>query len=404
VPGRSRLQVHPKPLSEEITVKLHRIGKLLIAPALAAAALSLSASALQGQTAYLQTNLVSDVPGLAAQLDPHLVNPWGIAASATSPFWVSDNGAGLSTLYNATGVPQALVVSIPAPGPGVFGPTGTVFNSVATAFNGDNFLFASDGGTILGWRGALGTTAEVLENNSASGASYLGIALGTVGTTTEIYAANFAQNRIDVFSGVNTPASLSGSFTDSSLPIGYAPFNIQNIGGFLFVTYALVAADGDSTNGPGLGYVDKFDVNGNLLSRFASSGVLDAPWGMALAPSNFGTFSGDLLIGNFGDGRIDAFDFTTGAFLGTLKDASGNPIADPGLWGLRFGNGGTGGATNTLYFAAGINNEADGLYGSLSVIPVPEPSTYGVVASLALVGISAIARIRRQRGAKTAGV
>jgi uncharacterized protein (TIGR03118 family) len=368
-----------------------------IAPALGVFALSLASPSLHAQ-AFVQNNLVSDIPGLAARTDPNLVNPWGISFSATSPFWVSDAGKGQSTLYNSSGVAQALVVTIPGPGgpvPGV--PTGQVFNTAAGtgAFNGDLFIFASATGTIAGWRGALGTTAETLVNNFPTGASYLGIALGITGGNAYLYAANFGNGRIDVVPNGGAPA-LSGAFVDPNLPVGYAPFNVQNIGSNLFVTYALQGAGGDEETGAGKGYVDMFDLNGNLVRRFASNGLLNAPWGLALAPSTFGQFGGNLLVGNLGDGTINAFDFATGAYTGTIRDANGNPLVNEGLWGITFGNGGQGGNPNTLYLAAGIQDETHGLFAS--VTPVPEPATTGVAAGLGLVGLCAVARLRRKHG------
>jgi uncharacterized protein (TIGR03118 family) len=340
--------------------------------------------------AFVQTNLVSDIPGLAARTDPNLVNPWGISFSATSPFWVSNAGTSTATLYNTAGVPQALVVTIP----GV--PTGQVFNTSAGtgAFNGDLFIFASATGTIAGWRGALGTTAETLFNNSATGAEYLGLALGNVGGNAYLYAANFGNNRIDVFPNGGAPA-LAGNFADPTLPGGYAPFNIQNIGNSLFVTYALQAAGGGSQDGVGNGYVNMFDLNGNLVRRFASNGLLNSPWGLTRAPGTFGEFGGDLLVGNFGDGTINAFDFATGAYTGTLRDLAGNPIVNDRLWGITFGNGGNGGNPDTLYLAAGIQNETHGLFAAIT--SVPEPSTTGLAAGLGLIGLCAVIRFQRKR-------
>jgi uncharacterized protein (TIGR03118 family) len=351
----------------------------------------------QAQTGYVQTNLVSDMTGVAANTDPNLQNAWGIATSATSPFWVSDNGTGLSTLYDSSGTPQSLVVTVPAAGSASGGtPTGVVFNgstdfqiSTGTAAH---FIFATEDGTISGW--ASGTQATVKVDNAPTSAVYKGLAIGNNGSGNFLYAANFHSSAIDVFNGTYTATTLAGSFTDPNLPAGYAPFNIQNLGGTLYVTYALRDMAGhDDVAGPGNGFVDTFDLNGNFLNRLVSNGVLNSPWGLAIAPGGFGTFANDLLVGNFGDGRINVFNPTTGAFLGTLKDPSGNPITIDGLWGLRVGNGGSGGDPNTVYFSAGPNDEANGLFGSLAF--VPEPDT---VALFALGGASLIwLRRKKQR-------
>jgi len=326
---------------------------------------------------YLQTNLVSDLARMAADTDSHLVNPWGIASSANSPFWVADNHTGVSTLYDSSGTPQSLVVRVPpAPGGTVGSPDGIVFNGSTDfkiAGSPAHFIFATEDGTISGW--ASGTTAVIKVDNSASGVVYKGLAIGNNGPGNFLYATDFHGNAVKVFNATYAPATLAGHFSDPTVPMGFAPFNIQNISGALYVTYALQnAARHDDVPGPGNGFINKFDLNGNLLGRFASHGTLNSPWGMALAPAGFGQFGGDLLVGNFGDGRINAFDPVTGAFLGQLNDGSGHPIAIRGLWGLRFGNGGSGGDPNTLYFAAGIPGpggmvEDHGLFGSISVVP-----------------------------------
>ena len=327
--------------------------------------------------------LASDQPGVALSTDPQLVNAWGIAASPTSPFWIGSNGSGVSELYNAAGVKQALVVSIPGEG----SVTGVVFNNVATAFNGDTFLFDSEDGTISGWRGLLGTSAEILQLSSASNV-YKGLAQATIGVNTYAYAANFRSGRIDVLKGSAGTPDLPGSFTDPGLPSGYAPFNVQNIGGTLYVAYAVQdAAKKDDVPGLGNGIVDTFDLNGNFLKRLVTGGVLDSPWGLALAPAGFGDVGGDLLVGNFGNGRIDAFDPVSGALLETLVNAAGSPIVIDGLWGLRFGNGL---ASGTLYFTAGPVDESHGLFGRLD--PVPEPATCVLLTS----GLVAFIRRRRR--------
>jgi uncharacterized protein (TIGR03118 family) len=345
------------------------------------------------QNDYIQHNLVSDINGLANHTDPNLVNPWGIASSATSPFWVSDNHRGVSTLYNSTGNPIALVVTIPpAPGspPGTIGsPTGVVFNSTADFQIGASparFIFATEDGTIAGWNGG---TSAVTEAATAGGV-YKGIAIGNNGISNFLYAANFHSGAIDVFNNLFAPTTLAGSFTDPNLPAGYAPFNIQNVNGSLLVTYALQDAfKHDDVPGAGHGFVDRFDLNGNLQQRLITDGVLNSPWGLAIAPGAFGAFSNDLLVGNFGDGRINAFDLANGTFLGTLQDGNGNPITIEGLWGLRVGNGGNGGDPNTVYFAAGIPGggevEDHGLFGSITV---PES---GATLSLMVLGLVALA-------------
>jgi uncharacterized protein (TIGR03118 family) len=336
---------------------------------------------------FAVTNLVTDDPSInQAQItDPSLVNPWGVSFSAASPFWVSNNGTGTSTLYSVsptTGVvaKQGLVVTIPGAG----NVTGQAFNG-GSQFNGDRFLFVSEDGTISGWRGALGTVAEVLQTGTTDNV-YKGSALATVGTDTYLYAANFRTGAIDVLKGSSLAPNLTGNFLDPNLPVGYAPFNIQLLDGKLYVTYALQdAAKSDDVAGAGHGVVNAFDTNGNLISRVASGGMptspLDSPWGLAIAPSNFGQFAGDLLVGNFGDGHISAYDLATNAFEGQLKGMDGNPLAIPGLWALTPGNDGSAGSSSKLYFTAGPDDESHGLFGSIS--SVPEPSTAVLVGTAA---------------------
>jgi uncharacterized protein (TIGR03118 family) len=333
---------------------------------------------------FVQTNLSSNIPGLAANTDPNLINPWGISFSATSPLWVSDQGTGVSTLYNGAGGAVPLVVTIPTNGPNPpQGPTGQVFNTT-TSFkltNGNSnpatFLFDTLAGTIDGWNG--GTTA--VQQLANAGASYTGLALGTSATGDTLYAANFGQAKIDAISASFADEILAGSFTDPNLPAGYSPYNIQNIGGSLYVEYAFVdPVTHRASVGAGLGLVDIFDGNGNFVKRLINpGGALTAPWGITLAPTLFPVFGGDLLVGNFGDGTIHAFDPTTGALLGSLTNAANNPIANPGLWGIGFRTA-AGFDPNALYFVAGIDGEKDGLFGAISL--APEPGT------LALMGIA----------------
>jgi uncharacterized protein (TIGR03118 family) len=347
-----------------------------------------------GVNNFTQTNLVSDIPGLAVTTDPDLVNPWGVSFSATSPFWVSDNGTGKATLYNGDGVKQGLVVTIPGTGGDHGVPTGTIFNS-STSFNSDFFIFAGENGTISGWRGALGTTAETLV--PGSGGVYKGLAIGTTPQGTYLYAADFHNNQITVIPGTGAP-SLPGTFTDPNLPAGYAPFNIQNINGKLYVTYAVQdAAKHDDVSGPGNGIVDVFDLQGNLIQRLISKGSLNSPWGMAIAPAGFGSFGSDLLVGNFGDGKINVFDPLTGTFINQLDGANGLPIVNLGLWDLTFGNGGSGGSTSDLYFTAGIPGpdqvEDHGLFGSIAPTATPEPGTLTLIGS----GLFGLMASRRRR-------
>ena len=340
---------------------------------------------------YLVHNLVSDLPGIADHQDKNLVNPWGNGFGPT-PFWIGNNGTGTSTLYTGTGAAVALVVSIPqAGGAGSMGPvTGVIFNSFsanASAFQvaaGKSalFLFCSEDGVVSGWnQGVDPNNAKVLVDNSKTGAVYKGCALGGTSNAPLLFAANFNAGTVDVIDGglnVN-PGAFAHSFSNPTIPAGFAPFNVQNFNGTIFVTYA--KQDGkkhDDVAGAGNGYVAMFDQGGNLIKNLISQGPLNSPWGMAMAPVTFGAFAGDFLVGNFGDGTVNAFDPASGKQLGTLADLNGKPITIPGLWSLNFGGGAQSEDTAILYFTAGIgdgpnnanNLESHGLLGSIQGPPV----------------------------------
>ena len=361
--------------------------------------LGLASSAKAQQ--FSVTNLVtSNSAAIPAQItDTGSENSWGISSSPTSPFWVSANGSGVSNVYTVnptTNVTSKNPIVVTIPGDGSI--TGQLSNSNTAAFNGDNFLFVSEDGTISGWRGALGLTgtAETLVLASTANV-YKGDAISTSGTNSYLYAANFRKDSIDVIPGAVTSPSLTGSFTDPTIPAGYAPFNIENLGGKLFVTYALQDSDKhDDVAGAGHGFVSEFDTQGNFLGRIASSGSLNSPWGLAIAPSTFGSYAGDLLVGNFGDGRINAFNLGTDAFMGQLYGTGGNPLAIDGLWGLAVGNDGGAGSSGKLYFSAGPNDESNGLFGVIT--PVPEPSTMVIF----LAGVFAMIGGTRWRRRQTA--
>jgi uncharacterized protein (TIGR03118 family) len=337
---------------------------------------------------YTQVNLASDLPGLAADTVPSLVNPWGIAFSPTGPFWFADNGSGVSDILDGRGDLVPLAVAVPG---GAWGssPTGTVFNAgsgFAIGANGvtapSRFLFATENGTIAGWASSVDPTAAVVAvDNSALGADYKGLALATnAAGQSFLYAADFGRGEIDEFNQNFTPVVRAGAFRDPNLPAGFAPFNIQNVDGQLFVAYARQNPNqkGEELPGAGLGFIDVYNTDGVLLSRFASQGPLNAPWGITLAPASFGRFGGDLLVGNNGDGLINAYNPVTGAFLGQLENGNGAPIAIPDLWALTFGNGHEGGNAQTLFFAAGIDYEAHGLFGAIQPPQLRGADTAGI--------------------------
>jgi uncharacterized protein (TIGR03118 family) len=341
---------------------------------------------------YVQMNLVSDMPGFAQITDAALKNPWGISRSPTSPFWASDQGASLATLYsvaaNGTVTKTALNVAMPTTGAGPQGPTGQVNNNT-TAFpvNGitSNFIFANLNGTIDAWRGSLVPNTSSVIVATTPGAAYTGLAIGNPAVP-RLFAADGAQNRVDVFDGTFGLLNLGpNAFVDPAVG-ALVPFGIQNIGNNIYVTYAPAGRPAQIAATEGMGAVAIFDTNGNLLQTLINGSRLAAPWGMpaTLAPAGFGPFAGDLLVGNFSfaASEINAFDPITGAFVGSIPiNVGGNTPG--GLWGLSFGNGVTGDA-NTLYFADGVNGEANGLFGAIAF--VPEPATLGLLC-LGLAGL-----------------
>jgi uncharacterized protein (TIGR03118 family) len=343
-----------------------RVGILVATTALALTGASVAHAGDQHGNVYKKRNLVSDIPGVARITDANLVNPWGMSAGPATPVWVADNGTDVSTLYSG-GIRHSIPVTLPLvvgiPGGA---PTGTVFNpTTGFALNGmpARFIFDSEAGTITAWNGG----AQASTVATTPGAIYKGLAIARKGNATLLFAANFHAGTIDVFNDAFAATSVPGGFVDPNLPAGFAPFNIQEIAGRLVVAYAKQDADAaDEVAGAGLGYVDVFDTGGHLIKRLISQGNLNAPWGLVLAPRHFGAFSGDLLVGNFGDGAINAYDPRTGTFQGTLKNRDGNPIVIDGLWALRFGNGVIG-TPQTLLFTAGIADEAHGLFGEITV-------------------------------------
>ncbi len=320
--------------------------------------------------AYTITALVSDngVPGTT--VDANLVNAWGLAAGPSTPWWVADNGADASTLYQANGTKLALVVSVTS------APTGVVFNGNASSFPvgstnaGARFIFSTESGAILGWAGALGSVAQIKVDSSSAGAIYKALAIATTASGAQIYATDFHNGRVDVFDHAWNPVVSHGGFLDAALPGGYAPFGIQTIGSRIFVTFAKQGAGADELHGMSLGFVDAFDTDGSLVARVATRGVLNAPWGLAMAPDSFGAFGGDLLVGNFGDGHINAYrELYPGRFvyMGFLRMPNGSAVAIDGLWAIQFGHGApNNGPVDTLFFTAGPNDEADGLFGSIT--------------------------------------
>ena len=376
------------------------------------AALSVGASPAEAG-AYVQTDLVSDIAGLATITDPALVNPWGISHSATSPFWTSNQGTSTAALYAVTGQTNVTKVTaanppsgnIAIPPTGGPGPTGQVFNgnSAPSSFpvgNGGNdgsahFIFANLNGTISAWD----TGPTAFTQVTVPGANFTGLAISQ--GSTMLYAANdnAATAGIDVFDSSFKPVSLTaGAFIDPNLPAGLVPFNVQDIGGKVYVTYAPAGRASQTSAAPGMGAVDVFDENGVFLQRLITGGQLASPWGVALAPAGFGEFANDLLVGNFSfdASEINAFNPVTGAFEGTIPIDPGSDQTAGGLWSLNFGIGGSNGDPNTLYITDGIDGETHGLFAAID--PVPEPSSLAVLGG-ALTFLFAFRRRQAWRGA-----
>jgi uncharacterized protein (TIGR03118 family) len=359
---------------------MHRLSiraALLAAVIVAGLAAAVPTQAGPPGNSYTVTPLVSDNPSLAPTTDPNVHNAWGLTRSATSPWWLSDNGTDMTSVYTGAGV-LVKIGGLNAQGvPG--DPTGTVFSGIPGQFKvgttadpttlaASNFIFDSEGGTISAWRAP--SAAQVTVNMQPQGAVFKGLAISNGVSGPRLYAADFGLSRVDVFDGgwnlLNTP----GAFVDPNLPDGYAPFGIQTIDNRVFVSYAKKGEGLDEVDGQGLGIVDAYDLDGNLLTRVAQHGQLNAPWGLARAPADFGRFGGDLLVGNFGDGQINAYEeMPNGHFehRGTLHSSDGGKLMIDGLWALEFGNTGNNGDAHTLFFTAGPNDEEDGLFGTIKV-------------------------------------
>lgn len=335
---------------------------------------------------YLQKNLVSNLPGKADVTDTNLVNPWGLSRGSTSPWWVADNGTGLSTLYGATGNIVPLVVAIPPSDPNVSStgtPTGTVFNgSVEFEIKKGMpaiFLFVSEDGVISGWNPGVQPTSAVILVNQKTKSVFKGATIATLngaqrGTHNYLYVADFRQGKVEIFdSNFKRSSLLESQFANHSIPAGYAPFNVQNIGGSIYVAYAKQNAEKhDEVDGAGLGFVNVYSTTGELLRQFERGKWFNGPWGLVQAPSDFGPYSHYILVGNFGSGQIAAFDPVTGKFQDFMRDAKSMPLWIDGLWGLSFGNDAVAGPATTLFFSAGSNHEQGGLFGSLTALKNPQ--------------------------------
>jgi uncharacterized protein (TIGR03118 family) len=376
---------------------------------LAALCLALAEAPSRAATAYIQTNLVSDGEVPAAHTDANLKNPWGLTINpAGGPFWVANQVTGKATLYDGAGVSQGSPVTIPQNATEEAGPTGIVFNA-DRPFNLSgggksgvgNFFFANLDGSISGWNASGDPTQAVEVYRSPTAAVYTGLAIAGEGASSRLYAANNVSGTIDVLDTNFNKLSAPGGFQNSQVPAGLVPHNVKQVGGKVYVTYAVPGEGADEAE-VGQGALAVFDTDGNLLKHLASGGRLTSPWGVTIAPANFGDFSNALLVGNFSEdqGEINAFNADTGAFLGTLKDARGNVIENQDLWGITFGTGSNGTRTDALYFAAGIGDEEHGLFGSITMggtpPPVPLPAAVWTAPFAGVVAAAAIRRFRQQ--------
>jgi uncharacterized protein (TIGR03118 family) len=357
------------------------VHALAVGLSIAPVGLLLLSTALPAQQAqhYMQTNLVADTMGPAGAVDSNLVNPWGVSRSSGSPWWVSDNGTGVATLYGGAGNAIPLVVTIPAAVSGQTGtPTGQVFNGTTDFELAKGkpalFIFATADGTISGWNPNVKPTTAVIKVNTKSASVFKGLAEATVmdgehGPTNYLYAADFRKGQVDVFDTNFHRVFFPNAFDDTRIPEGFAPFNVQNIGGNIYVAFAKQDSQKhDEIDGAGLGFVDVFSPTGRLLRRLQSGRFFNAPWGMAQAPSDFGAYSHDILIGQFGSGAILVFDPVTGSFKDSLRDAKNGSIKIDGLWSIAFGGGTTSGPSNTLFFTAGTDRQQHGLFGAITAI------------------------------------
>jgi uncharacterized protein (TIGR03118 family) len=349
---------------------------------------------------FTDTALVTnkaEVVATTTVIDANLQNPWGIAFAPGQPFWIADNNSNLSTLYSGTGEIEtgavtgsnSVGIAIPSSVAGVqSNPTGQVYNGtggflIATSKGQETalFIFDGEGGTLSAWAQDSGATAVTAYDdgvtNGANHAVYKGLAMGTVSGATYLYATDLHNNKVDVFdTNFSKPAAMQGKFVDSTMPAGFVPFGIEALQNQLYVTYAMAdSAMHDEVAGAGLGYLDIFDFSGNLVKRFASAGVLNAPWGIALAPSGFGSLAGDLLVGNFGDGHINVYA-PDGTSMGPLAVNNGGAVAIPGLWSLRFGNGDADKPVTTLFYTAGFADQTDGVFGSIAPSSAMDASPY----------------------------